>query len=155
LHGNRQWNRGGAGGRRRLGGCLGNKLFRLRHLVFLDDVGLRRLSLRLPGGFGLLAQNFFRKRIGHVDDGGIHLFLVGPQGEQVRRNSHHNVHQGQVDRGLEIARDRIGRLKIACRKMGNQILQENFHFARRELAQDHVHRQADLGCRGAGRFKFG
>lgn len=111
---------------------MGDKLFRLRNLAFLDNVRLGLSSLRrlcLAGRLGLLAQNFHGEWIGHVDDCSIHFFLIGPQGEQVRRNSHHHIHQWQIDRRLEVVCYRLCRLDIAGREMRNEILQENFHLA--------------------------
>ena len=71
----------------------------------------RRLGRRL------LAQNFLRKRIRHASHRGIDGFLIRAQGQQIRRNAHHDVHQRQGDRKGEETGQRLDRLEIAGRKM--------------------------------------
>ena len=118
-----------------------NKFFRLGHLTFVNDIGLR-----LPtGSFRLFAQNFLRKWVRHIDDGGINILLVRAQREEIGRNAHDDIHKRQINQGRQIAGDGLGGLQIASREMSDQFLQRHFHFARGELAQDQTHGQTNFG----------
>jgi hypothetical protein len=130
---------------------LGNKFFRLGNLIFVNDIGFA-----LPArGFGLLAQDLFGEGIGHVDDGGIDIFLIGTQGKEIGRDPHDDIHERQVDQTGQVVRDRFGGLQITGGEMRHQILKRNFNLAGRKLAQDHVHGETDFSGGGARRFKFG
>ena len=150
--GERNGSAGAAGRRDGFGSYLitGNKFF-LRSLAFLNDIGLGRPA----GCFGLFAQDFLCERIGHVDDGGIDIFLVRTQSEEIRRDAHNHIHQRKVDKIGQITGDRVGGLEVTRREMGDQFLERDFHFAGGKLAQDQVHGETDFGGGGAGGFKFG
>jgi hypothetical protein len=113
------------------------------------------LCLLFPRGFRLLTQDFLGERIRHVDDGSIDAFLIGAQGQEIRRNPHDDIHERQADDGGKVVRDRSGRMKKAGGEMRNQIGQRHFNFTRRKLAQDHVHRETDFRGSRTRRFKMG
>jgi hypothetical protein len=120
-------------------------------LAFLNDIGLRLLPAR---GLSLLAQDFLGERIRHVNDGGIDPFLIGAQGQEIRRDTHHDIHQRKIDHRRQVICDRGCGLQKARGEMGNQIRQRHLHFAGRKLAQDHIHRNSDFRRRRSRGFKL-